>query len=204
MSDIGFLVVDPSKAIQTFMRQTLVGYGFQATGIKTASTPEEAQGLVARDHVDFLLSDWFEGAPLNGIGLYQHLRESSHDCRFALLSAKVDPDRQKEASDAGSLFLLGKPFTADQLRAELIRTLEKLAKTHLKLVRHVNASPLQQAPQRALHVPDVHLPHFKQGDMVRYKDRRETVAYVILRHGELVVQLKGIPGLIDSHKIQPL
>lgn len=204
MSDIGFLVVDPSKAIQTFMRQTLVGYGFQAGSIKTASTPQEAQTLVAHDHIDFLLSDWFDGAPLSGIGLYQHLRESSHDCRFALLSVKVDPARQKEASDAGSLFLLGKPFTADQLRAELIRTLEKLAKTHLKLVHHVNASAPQPASTRARHVPDAPLPHFKPGDVVRYKDRRETVAYIILRHGELVVQLKGIPGLIDSHKIQPL
>ena len=37
-----------------------------------------------------------------------------------------------------------------------------------------------------------------------YRNRRETVKHVILRRGELVVQLHGEAGLVEASKLQRL
>ena len=45
---------------------------------------------------------------------------------------------------------------------------------------------------------------FKPGDRVVYANRTESVKHVILRRGELVLQLDGIAGMIEATKVQRL
>jgi hypothetical protein len=47
------------------------------------------------------------------------------------------------------------------------------------------------------------LPKFKPGDRVNYRGQTEVVQHVILRRGEMVVQLRDIAGLIEPSRIQP-
>ena len=46
------------------------------------------------------------------------------------------------------------------------------------------------------------MPQYKPGDQVLYLNRIETIKHVILRRGELVVQLQGMSGFIEATKIK--
>lgn len=200
MPDSCFLIVDPSPAVLTFIRKFLEGYGLDAASVRTASCPTAAIEEKGGTQVDFLLTDWFAKEATTGIALHEAIVVNSPGCRLALLSQAMSPAHELEAQRAGALFLLGKPFTADELRTKLIEALDKLGKSQLKTPSGpVAQRPSQERPM-AIRVPA--LPHFKPGDQVSYLNRRETVQHVILRRGELVVQLLGHSGLIEAAKIR--
>ena len=202
MSDSCFLIVDPSPAVLTFIRKFLEGYGLNASTVKTASSPTTAIEAASGVKVDFLLTDWFPKDLITGIALHEALRIDSAGCKLALLSQTISPTHEQEARQANAMFLLGKPFTADELRTELIRALEKMGKSQLKPA----ASPTAQGAARdrvmSIRMPDT--PQYKPGDQVSYLNRRETIQHVILRRGELVVQLLGHSGMVEATKIRRL
>ena len=123
-----FLVVDPLAGVQAFARQLLQSQGFSSDSILCCADTEAAlaQGLLFKPH--FLITDWFAKAPLSGIQLYQRLREVQPSLHLSLLSFEVTPEHQFEAEAHGADFLLKKPFTAEQLKSEMSRSLEALAK----------------------------------------------------------------------------
>ena len=203
MSAVSFLISDPSPALQTFTQQLLTGFGFDAAGIKTTSNPHAAAEMAASLKPDFLISDWFAKESMNGIALHQSIQKTSPGCRFALLSETNDPSHQQEANEAGALFFLAKPFSADAMRAAVRTALEQLAPLHPGIARKL--SPLaSHSPARPVYVAPPSLPQFKPGDRVMYANRTESVKHVILRRGELVVQLDGIPGMVEASKIKQL
>ena len=202
MSAVSFLISDPSPALQTFAQKLLSGYGFDAAAIKTTSNPHAAAEIAASLKPDFLITDWFAKESLTGIALHKTIQMAHPDCHFALLSQTNSPTHQQEAEEAGALFLLTKPFTADAMRAAVRTALEQLAKMHPGIAQQL--SPLTtQPPARPALVQLPKLPQYKPGDRVLYANRTESVKHVILRRGELVVQLDGIPGLIEASKISP-
>ncbi len=197
MSAVSFLISDPSHALQTFVRQLLTGYGFDAAAIKTTDDPHAALEVAQSLKPAFLLSDWFAKESMTGIALCQAMRKTNPGCQFALLSQATSATQQQEAEQAGALFLLAKPFTADAMRTEMRKALELLAKLHPDVAQRLKPT----APARPVQIQLPSLPQFKPGDRVTYANRTESVKYVILRRGELVVQLEGIPGLIEASKI---
>jgi DNA-binding NtrC family response regulator len=201
MSAVSFLISDPSPALQAFTQQLLSGYGFDAAAIKTTSNPHAAAEMAASMKPDFLLTDWYAKETLTGIALHKTIQKSHPDCHFALLSQAAGPEQQQEADDAGALFLLAKPFTAEAMRAAMRRALEQLAQQHPEIARKLvaAASPQQAVRPIAVKIPD--LPQYKPGDRVLYANRTEVVKNVILRRGELVFQLEGIPGMVEASKI---
>ena len=129
MSDpLKFLVVDPLAGVQTFARQLLQSHGFAADSILCCADTDVAlaQGLIFKPQ--FLITDWFAKAPLTGIQLYQRLRDARASLQLALLSFDVTPAHEFEAQVLGAHFLLKKPFTAEQLKAEMARALEAWTK----------------------------------------------------------------------------
>ncbi len=199
MSAVSFLISDPSPALQKFVQQLLTGYGFDAAAIKTTDGPHAAVEIAQSLKPDFLLTDWFAKESLSGIALHQAVLKANPACRFALLSPTDSPSHRQEAAEAGALFFLTKPFTADAMRAALAKSLEQLADQHPAIAQHL---PSATQPQpRAVQVQLPRLPQFKPGDRVLYANRTESVKHVILRRGELVVQLEGIPGLVEASKI---
>ncbi len=203
MSAVSFLIADPSPALQTFTQQLLSGYGFDAAAIKTASSPQAAAEIAASLKPDVLITDWFAKESLNGIALYKTLLKDNPNCQLALLAQHSSPTHQQEADEAGALFLLEKPFTADAMRGAVRTALELLAPVHPGIASklHILGS---QKPTRPVYMPPPILPQFKPGDRVVYANRTESVKHVILRRGELVLQLDGVPGMVEATKVKRL
>ena len=202
MPAISFLIADPSPAVQTFIRKQLESYGFDAASIKTVSNPRAALEVAADMKPDFLLTDAFDKEAMSGLGLHKAVQKHNPECSFALMGASDDPFEQIEANEAGAYFLLAKPFTADEFRTVLAKALSQLAQKHPQIAQQVMAQTKSAVPAPKIVLPD--LPQFKPGDQVTYKNQRESVKHVILRRGELVVQLHGVPGLVEANKLQRL
>lgn len=199
-----FLVVDPLAGVQTFARQLLQSRGFAADSILCCADTEAAlaQGLLFKPH--FLITDWFAKAPLSGIQLYQRLREVRPSLHLSLLSFEVTPEHELEAQAHGADFLLKKPFTAEQLRAEMTRSLDALAKRSPGLHGQVRDVMRAAKPAARPVLPVIPpQPVIKPGDKVRFNGAVHVAQYVVHRHGETVVQLKGQSSLVTLDKLQP-
>ncbi len=202
MSAIRFLIADGSPSLHTFMQQLLTGYGFDAANIKCATDPVAALEVANELQPDFLLTDWFPKESIQGIGLFQKIAAINPECRFAILSTDASTSNRQLAQEAGAVFLLKKPCTAQELRAALTNAMELLAVEDPKMSSHVNARPhVQNVAQSAAPIA-IKVPKFEVGEQVLFRGRRESIKYVILRRGELVVQLNGLSGLIPAAHIQ--
>jgi DNA-binding NarL/FixJ family response regulator len=202
-----FLVVDALEGVQTFARQLLQSYGFAASGIQCCTSTDAALALGLSFKPDFLITDWFAKSPLTGIQLYERLREVQPAMRLSLINFEVTPEHERQAQALKAHFLLRKPFTADQLKAAISRSLEGLAQDAPALHRRVTSVMRAAQPQGGL--PRVAMPFIppqpviKPGDRVRYNGRAHVAEYVVHRQGGTVVQLKGQPGFIPVDKLQP-
>lgn len=205
MSDpFRFLVVDPLAGVQTFARQLLQSHGFSAENIICCANTDAAlaQGLDFKPH--FLITDWLPKSPLTGIQLFQRLREVQPTLHLSLLSFEVTPEHQFEAEALGAHFLLKKPFTAEQLKAEMTRSLEALAKTSPGLHGQVRDTVRSARPAPRPVLPIIPpQPVIKPGDKVRFNGAMHVVQHVVHRQGETVVQLKGQTGFVPVEKLQP-
>ncbi|MCV2358143.1 MULTISPECIES: response regulator [Roseateles] len=207
-ADLRFLVVDGLAGVQTFARQMLEGFGLPAECIRSASDPEAGLAIGRDFKPDFLITDWFPKGAMTGIALHERLNELNPGCRLALLSFEVTPQHEADAIEAGSNFLLRKPFTAAELKATMLKALEALAKERPEL--HARLSAVMKSAQPAgvsRPPPKIVLPvipSLKAGDKVSYLDKTQTVQYVVVSQGELVVQLNGNPGLIPASKLKKL
>jgi len=199
-----FLVVDALVGVQTFAKQLLQAHGFAPENILCCANTDAAlaQGLEFKPN--FLITDWFPKAPLSGIQLYQRLREVQPSLQLSLLSFEVTPEHEFEAEARGARFLLKKPFTADQLKAEMTRSLEALAKDSpglhgqvREVVRHAKSIARPVLPI----IPPQ--PIVKPGDRVRFNGAVHVAQYVVHRQGETVVQLKGQASFVPLDKLSP-
>ncbi|MCV2353202.1 response regulator [Paucibacter sp. B2R-40] len=202
-AELRFLVVDGLAGVQTFARQLLEGFGLPADSIRCAGDPEAGLAIGLDFKPDFLITDWFPKAAMTGIALHERLNEVKPGCRLALLSFEVTPQHEADAIEAGSNFLLRKPFTAAELKSTMLQALEALAKERPEL--HARLSTAMKAGQPAGRVPPKIvlpvIPSLKVGDKVKYLDKTETVKVVVVSHGELVVQLSGNQALIPASKL---
>lgn len=200
MSALSFLIADPSPAVQTFIRKQLEAYSFDAATIKTVATPQAAREAAAEIQPDFLITDTFAKEGMSGIGLHRAVQKHNAGCSFAMLGSAITPADQDDAREAGAYFLLAKPFTADLFRSALSQALGQLARLHPQIALQVLAqTTAAAAPAPKIVLPD--LPQYKPGDQVSYRNRRETVKHVILRRGELMVQLHGDAGLVEASRL---
>jgi DNA-binding response OmpR family regulator len=205
MSDpLKFLVVDALAGVQTFARQLLQSHGFSADSILCCADTDAAlaQGLLFRP--DFLITDWFPKAPLSGIQLYERLREVQPRLHLSLLSFEVTAEHEAQARALGAHFLLKKPFTAEQLKAEVTRSLEALAKNSPRLHGQVRDVMRAAKPAPRPVLPTIAPPPIiKPGDRVRYQGAVHVAQHVVHRHGETVVQLKGQSGFVPLERLAP-
>ncbi len=195
-----FLIVDESQGVRTCTRQLLEGFGFDLDHIETCSKPHEAAPLLTLSKPDFLFTDWFPKESQDGMSLFQDALLHNPNCRLALMGREAGPEHQQQAHAAGALFLLGKPFTAVQLKDELAAALGKAQLMPSRATTAANsANPLSRDSLIQKLAP---LPQYKPGDSVFYQNRSTTVKYAILRRGEMVVRLDGVNDLVPITKLQ--
>ncbi len=195
------LIVEKSKGLQAFVRELFESFGFEPELIKTAVNPQAALEIAADLKPDFLLTDWFSGEALTGIGLYQALLAFNPVCQFALLSSEVGPQQTEQARQSGALFLQAKPCSAPELRAALGKALQQLSTANPQVDRHVHAIASAAARHLSALTVAAKLPNFAPGQKVMYQGRTDSVKSVIMRRGELALQLNGTAGLVPSSAV---
>ena len=112
------LVVDDSAAMRMIVLRTLKKAGFKSHDYTEAANGREAYDKIKADEPDFVLSDW-NMPEMTGIELLQKLRSDAVDVKFGFITTETTEAMRTSATDAGALFLIGKPFNEDTFRDAL-------------------------------------------------------------------------------------
>lgn len=112
------LVVDDSKAMRMIVKRTLRQAGFGDHDVVEAVNGVEGMSAVEAGGIDFVLSDW-NMPEMSGIEFLEGLREKGNDIQFGFVTSEGTPEMHQRAEDAGALFLISKPFTADTFEEKL-------------------------------------------------------------------------------------
>ena len=112
------LVVDDSKAMRMIVKRTLRQAGFDGFDVVEAESAADALGIIASDSIDLVLTDW-NMPEMTGIEMLEHLNEEGVEIRVGMITSRGSADMRARAQEAGALFLLTKPFTADLFRDAL-------------------------------------------------------------------------------------
>ncbi len=115
------LVADDSRVMRRIVARTLrqAGYDWE---VLEAEDGLEARDLILREKPDLVLSDW-NMPNLNGLDLLRQLRQMGSQVPVALVTSEGSAQMRELAEQAGALFLIAKPFTAEQFRTEIERVL---------------------------------------------------------------------------------
>src|SRR3954465_4227298 len=106
------LVVDDSKAMRMIVMRQLRQAGFGDDTIIEASSGAEGLEMVHKESPDLVLSDW-NMPEMNGIDFLRALKEEGNPVRFGFVTSESTADMRETAIEAGALFLIAKPFTAE-------------------------------------------------------------------------------------------
>ncbi len=112
------LIVDDSRAMRMIVKRTLRQAGFSGLTIQEAANGKEALDSIVSDSPDLVLTDW-NMPEMTGIELLHALKEKAIKVKVGVVTSQGTAEMQAQAKDAGALFLLAKPFTADTFRAAL-------------------------------------------------------------------------------------
>lgn len=112
------LIVDDSKAMRLIVRRNLREAGFSGFDIVEKVNGQEALDFLRTDKVDLVLSDW-NMPEMTGIQLLNKLKEEGNGTKFGFVTSEGSAEMRTEASASGSLFLITKPFTAEDFSKTL-------------------------------------------------------------------------------------
>jgi len=105
------LVVDDSKAMRMIVSRTLRKAGYDHHETKEASDGKQALETVHDWQPDIILSDW-NMPNMNGLELLKALNEEGFSGTFGFVTTEGSSRMKQTAEEAGSKFLITKPFTA--------------------------------------------------------------------------------------------
>jgi two-component system, chemotaxis family, chemotaxis protein CheY len=108
------LIVDDSKAMRMIVRRTLKQAGFDHYQVAEACNGAEALTKLTHELPSLVLSDW-NMPEMSGYDLLLQIRAANIAVPFGLITTEGTPEMRAKAADAGALFLIQKPFTADEL-----------------------------------------------------------------------------------------
>jgi two-component system chemotaxis response regulator CheY len=111
---IRVLVADDSRVMRQIVIRTLrqAGYDWE---VREAADGAQALDAVRADEPDVVLSDW-NMPEMTGIELLRRLRAEGFGTPFGFVTSEGSPEMRQAADDAGALFLIAKPFTAEAFR----------------------------------------------------------------------------------------
>lgn len=112
------LIVDDSKAMRMIVQRTLRQAGFGDWKVEEASNGTEALKLIEEDPPGLVLCDW-NMPEMNGIEVLEELNKKGIQIKFGFVTSEGTPEMRQKAHDAGALFLIAKPFTAETFKEHL-------------------------------------------------------------------------------------
>ncbi len=116
------LIVDDSRAMRMIVRRHVEAARLPDLEIIEAGNGLEALDVVRANQPDLVFSDW-NMPEMNGMDLLQALRAEGNQVRFGFVTSESQPHMKEKALDAGALFLIAKPFTADDFQAIIARVI---------------------------------------------------------------------------------
>ena len=112
------LIADDSRAMRQVIAHMLREAGFRGHQILEAKDGVQALEVVAAEAPDLIISDW-NMPEMTGIEFLRKLRESGSETPFGFVTMEVSPAMRELAIERGARFLIGKPFTSDDLHNAL-------------------------------------------------------------------------------------
>jgi len=111
------LVVDDSRAMRSIVIRAVKAAGVEASFVE-AQDGVEALAAVQEVKPDLVLSDW-NMPEMSGIELLLALRREGNPVPFGFVTSEGDASQRDRAREAGALFLIAKPFSADAVKQAL-------------------------------------------------------------------------------------
>jgi len=112
------LVIDDSKVMRAIVKRTLRQAGFGGHEILEASNGQDGYDKVIANNPDLVLCDW-NMPEMNGIDLLNKLRKEGNETSFGFVTSEGTAEMRDLASNSGALFLITKPFTAEDFESNL-------------------------------------------------------------------------------------
>lgn len=116
------LAVDDSESTLELLRRNLEAAGYR---VLTAPGVPEAIALLDKHAVDLVITD-LKMPRVSGLDLVRHVRENAPETEVMMITGYATVSGAVEAMKIGAGEYLPKPFTADELRAAIERSLAKL------------------------------------------------------------------------------
>jgi len=108
------LVVDDSRAMRRIVSRTIRQAGFSGHDIIEAENGQEALEAAKTQSPDLILSDWHMPV-MTGIEFLTAMNEAGLEIPFGFVTSESTKEMVDLATEGGAMFLLAKPFTADDM-----------------------------------------------------------------------------------------
>jgi two-component system chemotaxis response regulator CheY len=112
------LIADDSRVMRQIVTRTLRQAGYEGHDLVEASDGQEAYDMTLAEKPDLVLSDW-NMPHMTGVEVLRQLRANGVQVPFGFVTSEGTPEMRQAAEDAGALFLVTKPFTAETFRDAL-------------------------------------------------------------------------------------
>jgi two-component system, chemotaxis family, chemotaxis protein CheY len=112
------LIADDSRVMRQIVTRTLRQAGFEGHDLVEAADGKELYDTAQSEKPDLVLSDW-NMPEMTGVEALRALRAAGVRVPFGFVTSEGTPEMRKQAEDAGALFFISKPFTAESFRDAL-------------------------------------------------------------------------------------
>lgn len=112
------LIADDSRVMRQIVTRTLRQAGFSGLELIEAEDGQQALDTALAQKPDLVLSDW-NMPGMNGMDLLRELRSAGLSTPFGFVTSEGTPEMRLAAEEAGALFVVSKPFTAECFRDAL-------------------------------------------------------------------------------------
>lgn len=109
------VLADDSRVMRQIVIRTMRQAGYSGHDIIEATDGADALQKIEEHHPDLVLSDW-NMPTMTGIELLRGLRSAGNAVPFGFVTSEGSPEMRSTAEQAGALFVIAKPFTADGFR----------------------------------------------------------------------------------------
>jgi two-component system chemotaxis response regulator CheY len=112
------LIADDSRVMRQIVTRTLRQAGYGDHELVEAADGKQALDLFHKEKPDLVVSDW-NMPEMTGVELLRALRSAGHKTPFGFVTSECTEEMQSQATEAGALFFIIKPFTTDGFRDAL-------------------------------------------------------------------------------------
>jgi two-component system chemotaxis response regulator CheY len=112
------LIVDDSRAMRRIVMRELRGAGLEDAVFLEAGNGREALEVMRSRRPPLVLADW-NMPEMNGGELFQAIRTEGLPCKVGFVTSEVTDVVRRLVVEEGALFVVGKPFTAQDFRDAL-------------------------------------------------------------------------------------